>query len=552
MAMTGNQATVMRAFATLTATAPSRADYQYVLDHFNTHGKEASIQALNNLFASYTDEQLATMLLNTTYLNTIDLEGDGNTDNMGIATGFIRANAGNRIGAILDLTELLSQFTSGPFASIANAYNAKINTGYLHATHPGSTTAAALNFPEKTNGSAGHETFYADNTGFQQSTIGGKTSFTRAAWVFNTKGQSVAGGDSSQKLGNLQTDPSFVFLPSWTTSLQIKYRGLASQEIALNDLTDYKIDKQDINQGIKHAIRGDAVLSQLLEVEDGPDGTLKVFAKTDGEHSRDALFIQWGTKWGQASSVDDALKAIPIDDFFDSLGDSTSPRTLDQLKLHLLGGILGMGFGLPTQMGRSDDDTLVTGKNADNKISHVIEGAGGNDLIVLSSTKAAADDIVQFNSAFGHDTIVNFTPNGSNHDKLDFGLLHRSAYDITTRLHNTEIANSTATVVGRVTNGQIRLVQKHALHGITAQTTDNDSAEDVKQLFIDEQTGIIVSKQLYIAIDHDTSTADVYQVTDSGSANDLNVTLLGNITLANHADTHVPFSWLTLNAANFV
>ncbi|MDO4795069.1 MAG: hypothetical protein Q4A28_03895 [Brachymonas sp.] len=547
MAMTGNQATVMRAFATLTATAPSRADYQYVLDHFNTHGKEASIQVLNNLFASYTDEQLATMLLNTTYLNTIDLEGDGNTDNMGIATGFIRANAGNRIGAILDLTELLSQFTSGPFASIANAYNAKINAGYLHATHPGSSTAVALNFPQKINGSAGHETFYVDNTGFQQSTIGGKTSFTRAAWVFNTAGQGVWEGDSSQKLGNLQPDTVFDFAPSWKTTLQIHYRGLTSQKIALNDL-DYKVTKQELNQGIKHAIRGDAVLSQLLEVEDGPGGILKVFAKTDGEHGRNALHIQGRGQWDGTN--DAILNSLPIDTFFDSLNDSTSPRTLEQVKYKLSLGYLSMAIMTLPQVGRSDDDTLVTGKNAANKISHVIEGAGGNDLIVLSSTNAAADDVVQFNSAFGHDTIVNFTPNGSNHDKLDFGLLHRTAYDTTTRLHNTEIANSTATVVGRVTNGQIRLVQKNTQPGITAETTDNDSSEDVKQLFIDEQTGI-ASKQLYIAIDHDTSTADVYQVTDGGSANDLNVTLLGNITLANHADTHVPFSWLTLNAANF-
>lgn len=552
MAMTGNQATVMRAFATLTATAPKKADYQPILDYFNTHGEAASFQELNKAFAAYTDERLAQMLLESTYLNTIDLEGDGNTNNMDVATAFIRVNAGNRIGAMLDLTKQLSEITSGPLASIAKAYNAKINAGYHHTVHLNSATALDYNFPKKIDGTMSDDAIYADNTGFQQSTIGGTTSFTRAAWVFNTKGQGVIGGDSSQKLGNLQTDPSFTFLPSWTTSLRIKYRGLASQEIALNDLTDYKIDKQDINQGIKHAIRGDAVLSQLLEVEDGPDGTLKVFAKTDGEHSRDALFIQWGTKWGQASSVDDALKAIPIDDFFDSLGDSTSPRTLDQLKLHLLGGILGMGFGLPTQMGRSDDDTLVTGKNADNKISHVIEGAGGNDLIVLSSTKAAADDIVQFNSAFGHDTIVNFTPNGSNHDKFDFGLLHRTAYTVATSLDTTEIASASgASVVGHVTNGQVRLVQKYAQAGVTPSTFDNDSADDVEQLFTDAKTST-ESKQLYIAVDHDTGTGDVYQVWDGSGIDDLNVTLLGNITLASQADTAKPFSWLALDIANFV
>lgn len=550
MAMTGNQATVMRAFATLTATAPSKADYQYVLDHFNTHGKEASIQVLNNLFASYADEQLAQMLLDTTYLNTIDLEGDGNTDNMGIATKFIRNNAGNRVGAMLDLTELLSQFTSGPFASIANAYNAKINAGYLHSIHPSSVSALVYNFPEKINGGLGHDTFYADNSGFQQGSIGGTASFSRATWVFNTSGQEISGGDSSQQIANLQGDSGYNFFPSWKTTLQVKYRGLVSQKIILDDQVDYKVDKHDINNGIRQAINSNAILSKLLEVQDGPDGTLKVFAKTDGSHSKNALDISISFPWMQGD-LSENLKSLIFDDFLRSIGDSTTPRTQDNVVSALGFGAFLLDRFTQTQMARNDDDTLIIGKNAENKYSHVIEGAEGNDLIVLSSTKAAADDIVQFNSVFGHDTIVNFTPSGSNHDKLDFGLLHRTAYDTITRLHKAEIASNNATVVGQVTNGQIRLVQKNKQYGITAATTDNDSVEDVRQLFTDNQK-YILSKQLYIAVDHDIGTGDVYQVVDGAGANDLSVTLLGNITLANHADVHTPFSWLTLDAANFI
>ena len=182
----------------------------------------------------------------------------------------------------------------------------------------------------------------------------------------------------------------------------------------------------------------------------------------------------------------------------------------------------------------------------------MVEGGKGNDLIVLSSSLAAANgDVVQFNSAFGHDTIVNFTAKGIIPDKFDFGLLHRTAHTITTGLNATEITNASgASVVGHVINGQIRLVQKHERFGITPTTIDNDSAEDVKQLFIDAQTGI-ETKQLYIAVNHDNSTGDVYQVVDGGGANDLNVTLLGHITLANHAEAHTPFSWLTLSASNF-
>lgn len=544
MAMTTNQATTMRAFATLGAYAPTKADYNYIVNYFDTHGEQASYKALNDAYASYTDAQLAKMLLDTTYLNQIDLEGDGNADNIGIATKYIRENAGNRIGAMLDLTRELSKITTGPLAQIAKTYNDTIEKGYVHTTGASGAKVLPYNFPKKIDGSAGNEVLYVDNSGTQQYVIGGANQASKATWVFNTSGQDKTDGDSSQKLGALKAS-SFDSIPSWGREWQISYRGLYSQKIALDDKSDYTISAKDANQAIKQAINNDAVLSKLLAAVDGPGNTLKVISLVDGEHSKNALDITM-----HLPSVD-SLTPDVVKGFFEKhpvVPDSG--KTKEMMAIALIAGQVTLDKSYQTQMGRSDYDSLVTGKNAETVRSHVVEGAGGDDVIVLSSTRAAVHDIVQFNGIFGHDTIVNFSPSGVSYDKFDFGILHRTDYGVKTILHKAEIASSTATVVGQVTDGQIRLVQKYVSAGATESVMDNDSAEDVKQLFNDAHGA--AAKQLYIAVDHATATGDVYQVVDGAGTNDLEVTLLGHITLANHADTNDVLGWSGLSDSNFV
>ena len=285
-------------------------------------------------------------------------------------------------------------------------------------------------------------------------------------------------------------------MPTWGNELKISYRSLTSKTIALDDRTDYGLSVQEINQGIKHAINSDPVLSELLATEDGPNGTIKVIAKTDGKHGADALKIDV-----RSVALSDLAILTPdvIKGYSSKVNSNLDPKLM-QIFLKIAQINFDNAYNA-TQLGRSDNGTLVSGKNAETVHSHVVEGGKGNDLIVLSSSLAAANgDVVQFNSAFGHDTIVNFTAKGIIPDKFDFGLLHRTAHTITTGLNATEITNASgASVVGHVINGQIRLVQKHERFGITPTTIDNDSAEDVKQLFIDAQTGI-ETKQLYIAV----------------------------------------------------
>ena len=151
----GNHKLVLQAFAVLADAAPSNVDYKYHLEYIKDAGKAGYISALNDLFSAHTDEQLAKMLLETTGLNGIDLEGDGNTDNMAVATAFVKSNASNRVGAILDLVDQLSKITTGPLAPIAADYNSKIVSGYAHASNPLSTAPQSNSQAKELNLTAG-------------------------------------------------------------------------------------------------------------------------------------------------------------------------------------------------------------------------------------------------------------------------------------------------------------------------------------------------------------------------------------------------------------
>lgn len=147
----GNHKLVLQAFTVLADAAPSNADLKYHLEYIKEAGKAGYVSALNDLFTGYSDVQLAKMLLETTGLDGIDLEGDGNTDNMAVATAFIKSNAANRVGAILDLVDQLSKITEGPLTQIAKDYNNKIASGYAYASNPDNTAPQSNSQPKELN-----------------------------------------------------------------------------------------------------------------------------------------------------------------------------------------------------------------------------------------------------------------------------------------------------------------------------------------------------------------------------------------------------------------
>jgi hypothetical protein len=140
MLILGHYGSVLRAFAVLANAAPSNTDYGIHLNYIKDFKYEGYIAALNDIFAGYSDADLANMLLKSTGLDTIDLEGDGNNDNSGVAQAFLAANSANRVGAIIDLVAAFQKITVGPAAAPAAAFNANFNSAYAYATNAENTT----------------------------------------------------------------------------------------------------------------------------------------------------------------------------------------------------------------------------------------------------------------------------------------------------------------------------------------------------------------------------------------------------------------------------
>lgn len=137
----GHYADVLRAFAVLANAAPSNTDYNIHLGYVKDFGMDGYVAALNDIFAGVSDADMAALLLRNTGLDTIDLEGDGNTDNLALATAFITGNAGNRVGAMLNLTKTLQGSSLTPAAS----FNANFDAAYAYATNGENTTWRAFN-----------------------------------------------------------------------------------------------------------------------------------------------------------------------------------------------------------------------------------------------------------------------------------------------------------------------------------------------------------------------------------------------------------------------
>lgn len=127
-----NHALVLRAYASLANAAPSSTDLNIHLGYVKDFGVNGYVQALNGIFSEVSNAQLAQIFLKNTGLDTIDLEGDGNNDNLAIATLFLEANAANRVGAILDLVATLQKTDLAPAAR----FNANFDAAYAYATNP--------------------------------------------------------------------------------------------------------------------------------------------------------------------------------------------------------------------------------------------------------------------------------------------------------------------------------------------------------------------------------------------------------------------------------
>jgi len=361
-------------------------------------------------------------------------------------------------------------------------------------------------------GGAGNDTIYADNTGVQlvgalNATGAPTPASSKAVFVFNTAVQNA--DDVSQNLYDL-LGASRTTTGSYGAGVTVTFKGLTSARIALQDTTDYKLSDLEVNQGIKSAINGNAVLSKLLSAADGPSGTLVVTSLIDGQMVNGDLSV--------AFSVPTALSSAILAGY--NAANGTSLNESDALTA-IQNNINALGLRYVTQTADDVNGDDIVGAASVTTSDNVINGGADNDVIVLGTTIGAdnnvslddSNDTVAFSGTFGNDVIVNFVA-----DVLEVGgdILSFSAL-----LGRGGLFGAAAGTNGSITRGS---------GGAPTTSTYADSTT-------------AASKEVFISVSG--RVGSVYQIVDGAAASDQTITLVGTITLDTGA------AWAALTAANF-
>jgi len=283
---------------------------------------------------------------------------------------------------------------------------------------------------------AGNDVVYADNIGRQD--IAG-TDFN-AHWVFNSENlevQDLLGGSGAPLAGTSgTTGPYFLYDNTLTVTFAgagvTPAGGLTGAaaaaftngfEVTVDVPTDanYAATERHINQAMKTAINGDAVLSKFLVAIDGPNDTLIVRSLVDGEFENVDLNVdlQAGTlptgsaltqlqaAW-EAFNNDSSIGALVQGDLnaaVDSIADTTGTGGYEGLgALDNTGAETTAADSILGQIGGTD----VVGADSSVESNNVINMGAGQDVVVLGTGADSNDMLVYTGYNNGENTVLNF------------------------------------------------------------------------------------------------------------------------------------------------
>ncbi|UDL03833.1 DUF4214 domain-containing protein [Marinobacter sp. CA1] len=280
-----------------------------------------------------------------------------------------------------------------------------------------------------------------DATGAPVGTVDGSS---KAIWAFNSETQELGqllGGTGSPLPGTTgESGPYFLYDTTLTVTLSGAALAAAmnittGEALALENGFEATVDvptganyaatERHINQAIKTAINGDAVLSQLLEAIDGPNDTLIVRSKIDGAFADSDLRIDLNnpdsTPTGtEVSAINTAWQAFSGDSsaaFADGAAVLAEVDSQIDAILAVNGGVAPGYEGLSkggTGAGNNNSDLADVGGNAlagaDSGVesNNVIDLGVGNDVVVMGTGVDSNDTLVVTGSSIGHNTVVNF------------------------------------------------------------------------------------------------------------------------------------------------
>lgn len=185
-----NEQTVLNAYAVMIGETPGNAALTSHLEYLNANGTEAYTSALNSVFASYSTAQLATSLLTNLHLSSVFTQED--------AEAYLNANAGNRVGAMMDLANALYNYTGDDEGVLAakSTYVDEISGSYTYSSNADNSSGASLTDSGLTTG--GQSFTFTNSIDNLVGTSGDDTFIGDAATMSNA--DQLNGGEGSDTL----------------------------------------------------------------------------------------------------------------------------------------------------------------------------------------------------------------------------------------------------------------------------------------------------------------------------------------------------------------
>ena len=268
------------------------------------------------------------------------------------------------------------------------------------------------------NAGAGNDTVYTDNSAY----VAGNAVGDRAAWLV-----SAANAD----LADLETTPANdtnIFL--YKGKLTVTYSGGSNGgvtagaaaafdkgfEVVVDVPTgaNFTANQYFLNQAIKTAINGNAVLSKVLEAIDGPGNTLRINSLVDGEHVDTDLLLSVSATAPVAGSADETAMLTAFQAF--SKNSAALPAAANA-------AVTASVTDLNDNSGMSVNQALaINGSNSPLDVDNIIDLGEGSDVLVLSTGTTSVETIKFTTADIGTNTVISFTA-GVGGDLLDFNAL---------------------------------------------------------------------------------------------------------------------------------
>ncbi len=353
------------------------------------------------------------------------------------------------------------------------------------------TTTGAGNFV--INAGTGNDTVYTDNSG------------GRATWVVNalntnlndlvSDGVAMAAA-TDQLLYKAQLTVTFSGATTSGTSGVTEGAAVATtngfESTVTIGTTDHIGNKAQINQAIKEAINGDAVLSKLLSAVDGQfdaddiDFDITAYTATAGELTDGSTL---DTAW-ELLNADSSLTVVQTD--------------LDTAAANAASLI--------------DTEVLVSAGSASSAVSDNIVNLGsGDDVLVMGTDDQSNDTLVLSGSSIGNNTIFNFDNVGvstdttaGNEDAIDVSAYLGGLQSVSGSVESQTVI-PTMTIMGALTGSQD--VEANEVYFFNDFVGDNDPGDT------DNWANLTAAELLAAIQESNTGTEDFGNI----SATDLNV-----------------------------